>query len=276
MALQGKIKTSLHTDPGRVRSNNEDAIDEDERIGLLVLADGMGGYKAGEVASGMCVAAVRDVVSGQWPELRHDDRDESGFHLATMMLRDALQTAHETIYSVSRSQPQCEGMGTTAVVTLFIDNRLSVAYVGDSRLYRLREDRLEQLTTDHSLVEEMVARGLYSREEALKHVNSNIVTRALGVEPEVEVDVLEMQTEPGDVFLLCSDGLTDMVSDEVIRLTLRENVANLQDAGERLIKLANDRGGKDNISVILARIDRAFSHSDGLLSRMRQGRQGEK
>ncbi len=276
MALQGKITTSLHTDPGQVRKNNEDSVDEDQKIGLVVLADGMGGYKAGEVASGMCVATVKDVMGGQWPLVDAEKRDEaSGYRVATLMLRDALNTAHKAIYEVSNSQAQCEGMGTTAVAVLFFNNSASIAYVGDSRLYRLRKEQLEQITTDHSLVEEMVARGLYSREDAIKNVNSNIVTRALGIEPTVEVDMIEDALEIGDVLLLCSDGLTDLVSDEIVRLTLAENVDNLQQAGERLIQFANERGGKDNISVILARVDGSFVHKPGWFDRLRKRLQGE-
>ncbi len=276
MALQGRITTSLHTHPGQVRSNNEDAVDEDDKMGLVVLADGMGGYKAGEIASGMCVAAVKDIMTGQWPLVGGEIRDDAtGLTYATLMLRDALQTAHQGIHEMSQNQPQCEGMGTTAVAVLFFNNYASIAYVGDSRLYRYRDDSLEQITTDHSLVEEMVARGLYSREEAVKNVNSNIVTRALGIEPDVDIDMLEERLEVGDILLLCSDGLSDMLSDEVIRLTLKENADNLQNAGETLIKLANDRGGKDNISIILARVDRPFEHQPGWMERIRKRLQGE-
>mgnify|MGYP000530691453 CR=1 FL=1 len=271
MALQGRVATSVQTDPGRVRKNNEDAVDEIDKLGLLILADGMGGYKAGEIASGICVATIKDAIRNQWSQLRQDDIDEeSGFSAATLLLRDALVAAHGTIYEVSQSQPQCEGMGTTAVVLLLYNNRASIAYVGDSRLYRLRGEELEQITTDHSLVEEMVARGLYSREDALKNVNSNIVTRALGIEPQVEVDMLEEPLQVGDVLLICSDGLTDLVSDEIIRLTLLENIDNLELSGERLIKLANDRGGKDNISVILARIDQPFDQAPRWYERLRE------
>lgn len=270
MALHGRIATSVLTDPGRVRKNNEDAVDEIEQIGLLVLADGMGGYKAGEIASGICVATIKDAVRNQFRELKQGEVDaESGFSAATLLLRESLKSAHQTIYEVSQNQPQCEGMGTTAVALLLFNNRASIAYVGDSRLYRLRGEALEQITTDHSLVEEMVARGLYTREEALKNVNSNIVTRALGIEPSVEIDMLEEPVQVGDVLLICSDGLTDLVSDEVIRLTLVENVDNLSAAGERLIKLANDRGGKDNVSVILARIDQPFDQAPHWYERLR-------
>ncbi len=276
MALQGKITTSLHTDPGQVRKNNEDAIDEDDSIGLLILADGMGGYKAGEIASGMCVATVKDIIAGQWPLSDGEQRDDSsGMCKATLMLRDALNTAHQAIHDVSATQPQCEGMGTTAIAILFFNNRASIAHVGDSRLYRMRANQLEQLTTDHSLVEEMVARGLYSREDALKNVNSNIVTRALGIEPTVDIDMLEEPLQRGDVLMLCSDGLSDLVDDETIRLTLTQNVANLPKAGERLVELANERGGKDNISVILARIDGTFVHKPSWFDSLRKRLQGE-
>ncbi len=260
MALRGKVDTFLITDPGRVRDNNEDAVDEVNRIGLMLLADGMGGYKAGEIASGICIATVKDTVLAHWPSLRRDHVDpETGYNDATLLLRDALETAHLTIYQVSQSQPQCEGMGTTAVVVLLFNDRASIAYVGDSRLYRFRDEQLEQITVDHSLVEELVARGLYTREEAKENVNKNIVTRALGIEPEVQVDMIEESVQVGDILLGCSDGLTDLVSDEAIRLTLLENADNLRSAGERLVKLANDRGGKDNISVVLARVDKPFA-----------------
>ena len=268
--------SSLRSDVGKVRKLNEDSGLERPDDRLWCVADGMGGYKAGEVASGMCVATVKDVMSGQWPLVDAEQRDEvTGFRHATLMLRDALNTAHKAIYDVSNSQAQCEGMGTTAVAVLFFNNSASIAYVGDSRLYRLRGEHLEQITTDHSLVEEMVARGLYSREDALKNVNSNIVTRALGIEPSVEVDMIEDALEVGDVLMLCSDGLTDLVSDDIIRLTMLENVDNLQLAGERLIQFANERGGKDNISVILARIDGSFVHKPGWFDRLRKRLQGE-
>ncbi len=260
MALNGMLETYLITDPGRVRDNNEDAIDEEESRGLLILADGMGGYRAGEIASGICVATVKDTVISHWHQLTGQaDEAENGLSDVGALLRTSIEKAHSTIYQVSQTQPQCEGMGTTAVVLLVYRNRAAIAYVGDSRLYRLRGEQLTQVTTDHSLVEELVARGLYTRDEAKENVNKNIVTRALGIEPEVEVDVLEEDLQVGDTLLMCTDGLTDLVSDEAIRLTLMENADNLRAAGERLVSLANEKGGKDNISVILARVNREFT-----------------
>ena len=261
MALKGKVATALKTDVGRVRDNNEDAVAEEPDVGLLILADGMGGYNAGEIASHIAIATVLDVVRRAWPKLRKGQIDATtGYALESLLLREALETAHDTIWRAARSQPQCAGMGTTAVACLLHDDRVSIAYAGDSRLYRLRRGRLEQITRDHSLAEELVARGHYTREEAVALVRRNIVTRALGVEPKVEIDLIEEGLEVGDLLLLCSDGLTDMVDDEAIRLTLMQFTDNLEGAAETLVGLANARGGRDNISVALARIDAPFPH----------------
>lgn len=270
MALKNKVATVTMTDVGQVRDNNEDAVGEDPDLGLLVLADGMGGYKAGEIASGITIATVLDTVRENWKDLERDQADgESSFSAVGALLQEAVETAHTTIYQVSRSQPQCEGMGTTAVVALLHDNSISIAYVGDSRLYRLRSGQLSQVTTDHSLVEELIAKGYYSREEAKQSINKNIVTRALGIEAEVEVDVIEEPVEVGDLFLLCSDGLTDLVDDDTICLTLSNFADNLDLAAKKLIALANEQGGKDNISVVLARVDQPFAASGGWIQRIK-------
>lgn len=260
MALKDKVSTALLSDTGRVRHNNEDAVGEDPDMGLLVLADGMGGYNAGEVASGISVTTVLDVARRRWPELEHGDIDAgTGYSVEALMLKAAVEDAHRTIYSVAQSQPQCAGMGTTIVACLLHDDRMSIAYVGDSRLYRYRSARLEQITRDHSLIEELVARGHYDRDEAAKLVRKNIVTRALGVEPDVLVDIIEETVNVGDIILLCSDGLTDMVSDETIGLTLGKHADNLDRAARDLVALANDGGGKDNVSVVLARVNASFA-----------------
>jgi serine/threonine protein phosphatase PrpC len=186
VALKGKVATALKTDVGRVRDNNEDALAEEPDIGLLVLADGMGGYNAGEIASGIAVVTVLQTVREAWPKLKKGRIDAAtGFARETLLLRKALETAHETIWQAAHSQPQCAGMGTTAVACLLHDDRMSIAYVGDSRLYRQRDGRLEQITRDHTLAEELVSRGLYTRAEAAALVRRNIVTRALVVEPKV-------------------------------------------------------------------------------------------
>ncbi|MEQ1439558.1 Stp1/IreP family PP2C-type Ser/Thr phosphatase [Fontimonas sp. SYSU GA230001] len=256
MALKDKVTTALLSDTGRVRQNNEDAVGEDPDIGLLVLADGMGGYNAGEIASGIAVTTVLDVAKRNWPSLKHGQIDATtGLGAESQMLKSAVEDAHRAIHAVAQSQPQCAGMGTTIVTCLLHDDRMSIAYVGDSRLYRFRSGKLEQITRDHSLLEELVARGHYDRDEAKKLVRKNIVTRALGAEPDVQVDAIEEPIEVGDTVLLCSDGLTDMVSDEVIGLTLGKYADNLEYAAKELVALANEAGGKDNISVVLARLN---------------------
>jgi protein phosphatase len=161
-------------------------------------------------------------------------------------------------------------MGTTIVACLFYDDRMSIAHVGDSRLYRMRKNRLEQITMDHSLLQELVDRGFYSREEAERSTNRNYVTRALGVESTVQVELNEVPVEPEDVFLLCSDGLPDMVDDEDIHLTISTFSANLETVGQQLIQLSNDHGGKDNVSVILARALEAFPAKVSLLGKLKK------
>lgn len=260
MALKGKVSTALLSDMGRVRTNNEDAIAEDQEIGLLVLADGMGGYNAGEIASGIATSTIIDTVRAEWKSLKAGQIDpESGFSYEALLLRSAIEKAHETIYQVAQTQPQCAGMGTTVVAVIPHDDVLSVAYVGDSRLYRFREERLEQITRDHSLLEELIARGHYTREEAAKLVRKNIVTRALGVDQTVNADIIEDTLEVGDILLLCSDGLNDMVADETIRLTMAKYADNVERAAQALVEIALENGGKDNVSVVLARVDTSLA-----------------
>jgi serine/threonine protein phosphatase PrpC len=260
MSAKNKLSTALLSDMGRVRKNNEDAVGEDRDMGLLILADGMGGYNAGEIASGLAISTVQDTVKKEWKSLKGGEIDEaSGNSKEALLLKSAVELAHKTIHNVSQTQPQCAGMGTTVVTCLFHHDRMSIAYVGDSRLYRLRHGRFEQVTRDHSLIEELIARGHYTREDAKKLVRKNIVTRALGVEPEVKVDIIEDPIEIGDVILICSDGLCDMVDDPTIGTTLGKFADNLPEAAKQLVTLANDRGGKDNVSVALARVDASFA-----------------
>jgi len=267
--LKGKIEFVAITDPGRVREHNEDALGHDVDCGLLVLADGMGGYNAGEVASGIAVKTTLDMVqNGVRHELRSAPDQTTGLMRQSIVLRDAILRANKIIHQTAKSQPHCEGMGTTIVACLFYDNRVSIAHVGDSRVYRLREGRLEQLTQDHSLLQELVERGLYSREEAERSLSRNYVTRALGVEPTIEVTITEQAVKPGDLFVLCSDGLPDMVEDDDILLTIRTFQGDLELAGRQLVQLSNDNGGKDNVSVLMARVLKPFSANRGLLGKV--------
>jgi protein phosphatase len=270
MSLEGKIELFSLTDTGKVREHNEDAIAAEMGLGLLVLADGMGGYNAGEIASGIAVKTVigmiRDSVER---ETRGLIDTETGLTRQSIVLRDAIMRANKIIHQTAQSQPQCEGMGTTIVSCLFFDNRVSIAHVGDSRLYRLRNDQLERLTMDHSLLQELVDRGFYSPEEAERSTNRNYVTRALGVEPTVAVEVREDTVQKGDVYVLCSDGLSDMVEDEDIHLTISTFNANLATAGEQLIRLSNDNGGRDNVSIVMAHVVDDFPAHRSLLERLR-------
>ena len=270
MSLRNKITSVQLTDVGRVREHNEDAIGTNPDLGLLVLADGMGGYNAGEVASGIAVRTTLEFVSSA---CEHADRAalDPGTRMMrqSIILRDAIARANKIIHQTAKSQRQCEGMGTTIVALLFHDNRVSIAHVGDSRIYRLRRGRFEQITMDHSLLQELVDRGYYSQQEAARSTNRNYVTRALGVESSVEVELQEDHALPGDVYLMCSDGLPDMVEDEDIHLTISTFNANLEMAGQQLIRLSNDHGGKDNVSVILAQVVEPFPARVSMLQQIR-------
>jgi protein phosphatase len=269
MSLRGKIEIAQLTDTGRVREHNEDAIGSNPEIGLMVLADGMGGYNAGEVASGIAVQIVTDLAAegAQREELNNIDA-HSGLMRQSIILRDAVYRSNKIIYQTAQSQTHCEGMGTTIVACMFYDNKVSIAHVGDSRAYRLRAGVLEQVTLDHSLLQELVDRGFYSHEEAQRSTNRNYVTRALGVEPTVEVEVHEYDVLPGDIYLLCSDGLPDMVEDDDIHLTISTFNASLETVGQQLIDLANDHGGRDNVSVMLAQVKEAFPAKRGLFAKI--------
>ncbi len=269
MTLRGKIDFAELTDTGRVREHNEDAIGCLGEIGLMVLADGMGGYNAGEVASGIAVQIVTELAAvGANREERHGVDPHSGLMRQSIVLRDAIYRANKIIYQTAQSQTHCEGMGTTIVACMFYDDKISIAHVGDSRAYRLRDGQLDQITLDHSLLQELVDRGFYSAEEAQRSTNRNYVTRALGVEPTVEVEVHEYEVLPDDIYLLCSDGLCDMVEDDDIHLTISTFNASLDVVGQQLVDLANDHGGRDNVSVMLAQVKEAFPAKKSLFAKI--------
>ena len=269
MDLSGKLEVVNLSDTGRKRPHNEDSTASDVTMGFAVLADGMGGYKAGEVASAIAVTSVLNRVRDEIVKLPTGEVDEgSGYTYESLLLREAITGANQYIYQTANTEPLCQGMGTTVVSVLFYDNRVSIAHVGDSRLYRLRDGVFEQVTADHSLVQELINRGFFTKEEAVANTPKNLVTRALGIEEEVDVDVQEEPALPGDIYLLCTDGLNDMISDEEIHLTLSKYSANLVQAGRELIRIANENGGKDNISVILARPLAAFPARKGWYSKV--------
>jgi PPM family protein phosphatase len=271
MRLKGKFRCVGASDTGRVREHNEDTIGTDGDIGLVVLADGMGGYKAGEVASGIAVRTamtlIKDAVERE--DLTLSD-PETGLSRPGILLRDAIQRANKIIYQTAKTQANCEGMGTTVVAGLLFDDKLTIAHVGDSRLYRCRDGKLEQVTQDHSLLQELVSRGFYTPEEAQRAAAKNYVTRALGVEPTVDVEITEVPALKDDLYLLCSDGLSDMVEDDDIQLTINTFGANLETVAKQLVLLGNDNGGRDNISVVLVRVLDAFPAQRGVIDRIRK------
>jgi serine/threonine protein phosphatase PrpC len=270
MSLSQALQSASLTDPGRVRDHNEDCIESRPEIGLFVLADGMGGYNAGEVASGMATSLISDGLQETWSPrgLAGRGREETKT-LSEQLIKDQVARANSAIFTTSQNNPECAGMGTTLVVTLFFDNFMTVAHIGDSRLYRLRGESMEQVTRDHSLLQEQLDSGLITPEEAKLSQNKNLVTRALGIDPSVEPEVHVYETQPDDTYLLCSDGLSDMVEDEEIRLTLITLKSNPNLTVQQLVQAANDNGGRDNISAMLIRVAEPFGVPRGWLARLK-------
>ena len=264
--LKTALEIATATHPGMVRSHNEDSIAADAEAGLAVLADGMGGYNAGEVASGIAVEYIRTEMKKQLAATKPGELNEA---LAEQLISEHAGRANSAIFQSSQSQPQYSGMGTTLVVALWHDNRVSVGHVGDSRLYRLRNGQLSQVTRDHSLLQEQIDSGMITKAQARHSQNKNLVTRAVGIDPDVETEVHTYPVQVGDIYLMCSDGLNDMVTDEDIELTLSSLAANLQLAAQQLVQQACDNGGRDNVSVILVRVAKDFGGRTGLMGKLK-------
>ncbi|MGB2954217.1 MAG: Stp1/IreP family PP2C-type Ser/Thr phosphatase [Gaiellaceae bacterium] len=226
------------TDAGRKRRRNEDAHVVEPP--LFAVADGMGGAQAGELASELAAAAVKD--------------ETGAGHSGEERVLDVIQEANRRVYQRSSEDAAASGMGTTMTVALVEDSRVFIGHVGDSRAYLIRAGRLEQLTEDHSLVAELVRSGKLSPEEAETHPQRSVITRALGTDPDVDVDMFSIETAPGDLFMLCSDGLTSMVDDEAILGEIERHRNDLRAAAKSLVRAANRRGGEDNITVVLFEI----------------------
>lgn len=263
--LSKRIEMVTVTHPGMVRSHNEDSIATDAVAGLAVLADGMGGYNAGEVASGIAVA----MISAELKKALAANSGKIDTATAERLVGEEAVRANSAIFQAAQNQSQYAGMGTTLVIALWHDDKLVVGHVGDSRLYRFRGGRLEQVTRDHSLLQEQIDSGLITKEQARHSQNKNLVTRAVGIDPDVDVEVHSYPVQSGDIYLLCSDGLNDMVTDEDMELTLASLQANLPLAAEQLVQQANDNGGRDNVSVILVRVLKNFPARAGLVGRMK-------
>jgi protein phosphatase len=269
MTYQVALEFTAKTDPGRVRAHNEDSYALSPALGngfgLAILADGMGGHNAGEVASALAIQIVRQELEPRLQDLaaassilpekiqeQQAQQEQSG-QLQSMVL-DAVQAANSAILDAAANESDYSGMGTTLVLALFHHAQVMIAHVGDSRAYRLRGGTLTQITRDHSMLQEHIDAGLISPEQARFSQNKNIITRALGVSAALLVDIDEEAVEPDDLYLLCSDGLSDMLEAEEIHAILNHFSADRALACETLVEAANAYGGRDNVSVILIKI----------------------
>ena len=237
------MKSYAVTDIGERRQVNQDYVFASEQavgnlMNLFIVADGMGGHNAGDFASSYAVSVVLDTI--------RKDSDQNPIKL----IRKAIETANRELLRQASRHEGMAGMGTTMVALTVVDHYAYVANVGDSRLYIINEDEMRQVTRDHSLVEEMVRMGQITREEAMRHPDKNIITRALGASVNVNIDFFDLKLQPKSVLLLCSDGLTNMVEESVIRQVIEEH-ESLEEAAHKLIDLANANGGKDNIGIVL-------------------------
>ncbi len=241
-----RMKSFAVTDIGKKRTINQDYVyNTDDSIGcfsnLYIVADGMGGHNAGDMASRICVETVCSSIA------------DSEFTTPVSILEEAVRTSNDKVIEVARTSQEYEGMGTTLVISTVLEGVLYVANIGDSRLYLLRES-LEQITEDHSLVEEMVKSGELAKENVRSHPNKNIITRALGIGADVEADYFQMEVMENDIILMCSDGLTNMIEDIDIEYTIKSNRDNLQKAIIELLSKANEAGGRDNITVLVVKV----------------------
>ena len=265
------------TDRGRVRELNEDAIAIAEECGLALVADGMGGYNAGEVASGLTADFLKAHLVDDLAALKRSRRSKRSQSKLHDLLRDRIDGVNEAIIDAANRQPDHYGMGTTLALLLLTDKAVTTLHLGDSRIYRMRDDVLSLLTRDHSLLQEQLDAGILSPAEARDSISRNFVTRALGVDPVAEPEINDFDVAPGDLYLICSDGLPDMLSDEEIFDLLRgdrglEDDANAADPADsapqgrvaepaeleavagKLVEAANANGGRDNVSVVLASV----------------------
>ncbi len=255
------------TDTGLIRAHNDDSIVADAASGLFIVADGMGGYNAGDVASMIATRTIREAVQSA---LAQAARQGEPANAATCIsaIQAAIDQAHRAILQAAVRDADCQGMGTTVALLLFHAEGAVLAHVGDSRIYRLRDRRFEPLTLDHSLLQEQVDRGVIGQDDARVSNNRNLVTRALGRDGQPRPDIREIDVRPGDVYLMCTDGLNDMVDDADIGLAVSELAANLPLASRLLVEMAKDNGGHDNISVVLVRVGLGRTEAPGIMRRL--------
>ena len=256
--MRPRLHIAGKTDKGRCRSKNEDFFLVDADLGFMVVADGMGGHAAGEVAaelaSTLCTKQLKkSLQTGHVPVFYHVP-PKDGLDPRSLILGDCVKFSNQAVYEAAQSSPDKHNMGTTLVAALWLDDRLAVAHVGDSRLYVVHSNRLQQCTTDHSFVQEQVTKGLLKPEEAEKSDLRNMLTRSVGVNENVDVDVVEVPLAQGDFILLCSDGLTKMLDDDQIALVF-QNEMEPQKIVDELVRRANEAGGGDNITAVVARVE---------------------
>jgi PPM family protein phosphatase len=241
-----RIEYGVKSDQGKIRASNEDSFIANTKSAIFLVADGMGGHAAGEIASQIAAATVEEVLSGGGSEFTEEQ-----------LLQFAVQKANTSVYEAQRARPECRGMGSTLTVLLFRDNQYYLAQVGDSRAYLLRDKNLNQLTQDHSLVWPLYKSGIISKEDISRHPQKNLITRSIGTQPQVEADLQKGEALKGDVYLLCSDGLTDVLSDQdILRCLLAGENRMPQELSEMLVNAANSGGGPDNITTVVVRLAR--------------------
>jgi len=244
------VPSNIKTHAGLVRQHNEDNIGWNIDYRLAVLADGMGGHQAGEVASQLAIDSILSSLQDAYNPIDDDIKSDE---LIEFIAR-SVEKSNTVIYEAAENNENQKGMGTTLVTFLLHEGTAYIAHVGDSRLYCLNKSGLNQLTHDHSLIQDLIDKGFYSEEEAKSASISHVVTRALGTSDKVKSDIQQYSASIGDIYLLCSDGLSDIVSDVNIQIILSQFDASLEERAEKLIALANNAGGRDNISVILINV----------------------
>jgi len=237
-----RIEYGARSDQGMVRASNEDSFVADDQSRTFLVADGMGGHAAGEKASEIAAGTVREMLSGE----SISNREQQLLH--------AVQEANTRVYETQKREPEYRGMGSTLTVLALTDDRYFLAQVGDSRAYLYRDKNLNQLSRDHSVVWPLYEKGFITKDDISRHPQKNLITRSIGTHPEVEADIQSGALVEGDAFLLCSDGLTDVLSDQDILKIFSDVPKNPQEISDRLIEDANSGGGPDNITVVVVRI----------------------
>jgi serine/threonine protein phosphatase PrpC len=259
-----KVHSAGLTDVGRRRDNNEDSFYNDDEVGLYIVADGMGGHRAGEVASSTVVSSVKDYMEAFHTSPVAKEASENNMSKAATAVCHSIELANRVVFQLSQDQGSYKGMGSTAAVAYFFGDTLVTANVGDSRIYLIREDEIEQLTQDHTLLAEHMRKNPDWDPNSASIPMKHILVRAVGIHEAVEADVYETQSLAGDLILMCSDGLTDMLSDEEIHQAVLEG-GELEEVCGRLVSMANERGGLDNITAVLLIVQR---EEKGLLQKL--------